>query len=83
MKCRRGRHCRQADREARPLLGFDARDGEFKDLVAAGIMDPAKVVRAALQDATSVAGLVLTTETGIVAKPEWATPHAGVPAMGY
>jgi chaperonin GroEL len=67
-----------------PCWGFDARDGEFKDLVAAGIIDPAKVVRAALQDAASVAGLVLTTEAGIAAKPEPAAPpHAGVPAVDY
>ncbi len=68
-----------------PSWGFDARDGQFKDLVTAGIIDPAKVVRAALQDAASIAGLVLTTEAGIAAKPEPAAPppHAGVPAMDY
>jgi chaperonin GroEL len=67
-----------------PSWGFDARDGEFKDLVAAGIIDPAKVVRAALQDAASIAGLVLTTEAGIAAKPEpAAAPQAGMPAMDY
>ena len=42
--------------------GFDAQTGEFKDLVKAGIIDPTKVVRTALQDAASVAGLLVTTE---------------------
>src|SRR6185312_13520244 len=42
--------------------GFDAQTGEFKDLVRAGIIDPTKVVRSALQDAASVAGLLVTTE---------------------
>ena len=42
--------------------GFDAQTGEFKDLVKAGIVDPTKVVRTALQDAASVAGLLVTTE---------------------
>ena len=42
--------------------GFDAQTGEFKDLVAAGIIDPTKVVRVALQNAASVAGLLTTTE---------------------
>jgi chaperonin GroEL (HSP60 family) len=42
--------------------GFDAQTGEFKDLVKAGIVDSTKVVRAALQDTASVAGLLVTTE---------------------
>jgi chaperonin GroEL len=50
--------------------GFDAQTGEFKDLVAAGIIDPTKVVRTALQDAASVAGLLVTTEAMIAEKPE-------------
>ena len=41
--------------------GFDAQSGEFKDLVKAGIVDPTKVVRTALQDAASVAGLLVAT----------------------
>src|SRR5689334_21496289 len=45
--------------------GFDAQAGEFKDLVKAGIIDPTKVVRAALQDASSIAGLLITTEAMI------------------
>jgi chaperonin GroEL len=50
--------------------GFDAQTGEFKDLVAAGIIDPTKVVRVALQDAASVAALLVTTEAMIAEKPE-------------
>jgi chaperonin GroEL len=49
--------------------GFDAQTGEFKDLVKAGIVDPTKVVRTALQDAASVAGLLVTTEAMVAEKP--------------
>jgi len=51
-------------------FGFDAQTGEYKDLVQAGIIDPTKVVRTALQDAASVAGLIVTTEALIADKPE-------------
>jgi chaperonin GroEL len=54
--------------------GFDAQTGEFKDLVRAGIIDPTKVVRTALQDAASVAGLLVTTEAMVAEKPEKKTP---------
>jgi len=50
--------------------GFDAQTGQFKDLVKAGIIDPTKVVRSALQDAASVAGLLITTEAMVAEKPE-------------
>jgi chaperonin GroEL len=50
--------------------GYDAQAGEFKDLVKAGIVDPTKVVRTALQDAASVAGLLVTTEAMVAEKPE-------------
>jgi chaperonin GroEL len=50
--------------------GFDAQAGEYKDLVAAGILDPTKVVRAALQHAGSVAGMLITTEAMIADRPE-------------
>ncbi|MFT9063801.1 MAG: chaperonin GroEL [Acetobacter persici] len=56
--------------------GFDAQLGEYKDLVAAGIIDPTKVVRTALQDAASVSGLVLTTEVLVTDKPEPKVPSA-------
>jgi chaperonin GroEL len=50
--------------------GFDAAAGEWTDLVKAGIVDPAKVTRSALQNAASIAALVLTTESAVVEKPE-------------
>ncbi len=51
-------------------FGFDAQTGEYKNMVAAGIIDPTKVVRTALQDAASVASLLITTEAMIAEKPE-------------
>src|SRR5579872_270631 len=54
--------------------GFDAQTGEFKDLVKSGIIDPTKVVRTALQDAASVAGLLVTTEAMVAEKPEKKAP---------
>ncbi len=51
-------------------LGFDAKTGEFIDMIKAGIIDPAKVVRSALQNAASIAGLLLTTEALITEIPE-------------
>ncbi|HEX30192.1 TPA: chaperonin GroEL, partial [Candidatus Poribacteria bacterium] len=51
-------------------FGFNAEKGEFEDLIQAGIVDPTKVVRTALQNATSIAGLLLTTESVITEKPE-------------
>jgi chaperonin GroEL len=50
--------------------GFDAQTGEYKDLVQAGIIDPTKVVRTALQDAASVASLLITTEAMVAERPE-------------
>jgi chaperonin GroEL len=61
--------------------GFDAQTGEFKDLVRAGIIDPTKVVRTALQDAASVAGLLITTEAMVAEKPQKKEP-AGAPGGG-
>jgi chaperonin GroEL len=58
--------------------GFDAQSAEFKDLVKAGIIDPTKVVRVALQDAASVAAMIITTEAGIVERTEKKTA-AGMP----
>ena len=59
-------------------FGFNAQTGVFEDLVKAGIIDPTKVVRIALQDAASVAGLLITTEAMIAEKP---TEKGGMPAM--
>ncbi|MDW8371198.1 MAG: chaperonin GroEL, partial [Geminicoccaceae bacterium] len=60
--------------------GFDAQANEFCDLVARGIIDPTKVVRTALQDAASVAGLLITTEAMVAEKPEKKAPAAGAGA---
>src|SRR5574338_1711708 len=53
-----------------PTLGFNAQSEEYENLVKAGVIDPTKVVRAALQDAASVAGLLITTEATIAELPE-------------
>jgi chaperonin GroEL len=63
-------------------FGFDAQSGEFKDLVKAGIIDPTKVVRTALQDAASVAGLLVTTEAMIAERPEKKSAGGGMPPGG-
>ncbi len=60
-------------------FGYDAQKGEFTDMVKAGIIDPTKVVRIALQDAASIAGLLITTEAMIAEKPEKKAPPAGGP----
>jgi len=61
--------------------GYDAQSGEYVDMLKAGIIDPTKVVRLALQDAASVAGLLVTTEAMVAEKPEPksapAMPHGG------
>ena len=62
--------------------GFDAQLMEYKNLVEAGIIDPTKVVRTALQDAASVAGLLVTTEAMIAEKPEKKAPAGGPPGGG-
>jgi len=64
--------------------GFDAQKGQYVDLLKAGIIDPTKVVRAALQDAASVAGLLITTEAMVADKPEKkdAAPAGGPGGMG-
>jgi chaperonin GroEL len=59
-------------------FGFDASDDTYKDLVKAGIIDPTKVVRTALQDAASVAGLLVTTEAMVAEKPQ-DNDHGGMP----
>jgi chaperonin GroEL len=60
-------------------IGLNALTGDLEDLVKAGVIDPAKVTRAALQNAASIAGLVLTTESLVADKPE---PPAAAPAGG-
>ena len=65
-------------RNAKSPQGLDASTGELVDLVKSGIVDPAKVTRSTIQNAASIAGLVLTTEALVVEKPE---PKKAVPAM--
>jgi chaperonin GroEL len=60
-------------------FGFNAQTEEYVDVIAAGIIDPAKVVRTALQDAASVAGLMITTEAAIVEAPKKASAAGGAP----
>jgi len=62
-------------------LGFNASTGEYVNMIEAGIIDPLKVERVALQNATSVASLLLTTETTISDIPEAPTPMPDMPAM--
>jgi chaperonin GroEL len=62
--------------------GYDAQTGSYGDLVSEGIIDPTKVVRAALQDAGSIAGLLITTEAMVAEKPKKAAPPAP-PPMDY
>ncbi|MFQ3588458.1 MAG: TCP-1/cpn60 chaperonin family protein, partial [Fimbriimonadaceae bacterium] len=56
--------------------------GKIDDMVKAGIVDPAKVTRSTIQNAASIAGLVLTTEALVVEKPEKKKAPAGAPGMG-
>ena len=60
-------------------FGFDAQAEEYKDLVQAGIIDPTKVVRTALQDAASVAGLLVTTEAMVAEMPKKEAAHPPMP----
>jgi chaperonin GroEL len=62
--------------------GLDAATGEYGDLIAKGIIDPAKVTRSALQNAASIAALFLTTEAVVADKPEPAPAGGGAPDMG-
>ena len=65
-----------------PTFGFNAQTEQYVDLVQDGVIDPAKVVRTALQDAASVSGLLITTEAAIVESPKKAAPAGGMPDMG-
>jgi chaperonin GroEL len=63
-------------------FGYDAQTGEYGNLMTKGIIDPAKVVRCALQDAASVAGLLLTTEAMVAELPKKASPAPAMPPGG-
>ncbi|MBI5134936.1 chaperonin GroEL, partial [Candidatus Uhrbacteria bacterium] len=62
--------------------GFNAATGTYEDLVAKGIIDPTKVTRSALQNAASVAMMLLTTEAVVTELPKKESPAAGAPGMG-
>ena len=63
-------------------FGFDAYKEEYCDMIASGIVDPAKVTRSALENAASVSGMVLTTESLVADKPQPPAPAAPAPDMG-
>jgi chaperonin GroEL len=63
-------------------FGFDAQEERYGDLIKWGIIDPAKVVRTALEDAASVSGLLITTEAMVADKPEPKGQGGGMPDMG-
>ena len=65
-----------------PNFGFNAQSEEYGDMFKFGVIDPAKVVRTALEDAASIAGLLITTEAMVAEKPEPKTPAPGAPDMG-
>jgi len=72
--------------EKSQTYGFDAQTEQFVDMLAAGILDPAKVVRIALQDAASIAGLMITTEAMVAERPKKdapAMPEGGMGGMDY
>jgi len=66
-------------------FGYNAQTGEYGDLTSQGVIDPAKVVRCALQDASSIAGLLITTEAMVAERPKKEAAHAPMPhgAMDY
>jgi len=63
-------------------VGYNAETGNYEDLVVSGVIDPVKVVRSAIQNAASIAGLAITTETLITDLPEKEKPAGGAPGMG-
>jgi chaperonin GroEL len=71
----------QKVRDGKGAFGFNAETGVYEDLIDAGIIDPTKVTRYALQNAASVAGLLLTTEAMVAEKPEKKKAGAGMPQM--
>jgi chaperonin GroEL len=63
-------------------FGYDAKTNQYGDLVKAGIIDPTKVTRSALQNAASIASLILTTEAVVADLPEKKEHNHGMPGMG-
>jgi len=75
---------RQQASQSSSTIGFDIMTNEYTDMVKAGVIDPAKVTRGALSNASSIAGMILTTEALItdIPEPEPAMPAGGAPGMG-
>lgn len=69
-------------REGQDGFGYNAQTDNYENLVAAGVIDPTKVVRSALQNAASIASLLLTTEAVVVERPEEDKPMPGGPGGG-
>lgn len=67
-------------KNSQPGYGYDAYKEEFTDMIAAGIIDPTKVTRSALQNAASIASMILTTEAVVVEKPEKNPPAPAMPS---
>src|SRR3546814_16186219 len=65
-----------------PAIGFDAQNGKYVNMFKAGIIDPTKVVRTALQDAASIAGLLITTEAMVAESPAKKENGHGAPDLG-
>lgn len=74
--------CNEVLVKADAAYGYDAQNNKYGDMFKAGIVDPTKVVRAALQDAASVAGLLITTECAIIEKKDETSGAGGMPAGG-
>ncbi len=70
-------------RDGKTGEGYNAATGEYGDLLAQGILDPVKVTRSALVNAASIAGMLLTTETLVVEKPEEEEPSAAGHGHGH
>ena len=69
-------------RGGKQTYGYNARTGKYADLIAEGVIDPTKVVRIALENAASVAGMMLTTEAMVAEKPKKDAPEAPAPGGG-
>ena len=68
--------------EGKKSFGYNAKTGTYVDMLEAGIIDPKKVTRVALENAASVAGMILTTECALIDIKEEAPAGAGMPPMG-
>jgi chaperonin GroEL len=70
-------------KEGKDGFGFNAATEQFEDLYESGVIDPTKVARVALENAASVAGLLITTEATVVEKPEKEKQSSATPPMDY